>query len=291
MKAVLTTILIYISFSLTAQQDVTLYTGINGKIVEEEYADRKKEVVSRPRGNIRVTTYARPDGTWQVQYRENFKRLRDNEFRLRAKGVGILGDFVRKYEPLDNGMFRFEEFQEGTLVKTGYSRGRFPLILDGEVIEYYGNRQIKSRSVYSSNQLVSNENWYENGAKYVDNIFYSADEDPMYSKGMTGMHQHLRSAFLESGVDVASVSGNILLGFVVMEDGSIEGIRVLKGIAPALNAVAVNAIKTLEGTWAPARLNSKEVRYFQLFPINFIYRENRFESVEFNGSMLHWDIN
>jgi hypothetical protein len=76
-----------------------------------------------------------------------------------------------------------------------------------------------------------------------------------------------------------------------METGQIEGIRILKGITPSLNTVAFNSIKTLEGKWTPAKLGGKDVRYFQLFPINFIHRENRFESVEFNGSMLHWDIN
>lgn len=279
------------SFLAAAQRDTVIYTGTNGKLVTEESADRKKEVVYKQRGRVFVSSYSRQGDNWLLQYRERFRNLGDNSYRMKVKGDGISGIYIRKYEKLNDGNYRFEEVVDGNLVKKGHTREMFPLILHGEVTEYYGNGMLKSRSLYRDNRLISNENWYENGEKYIDNIFYSADSEPLYSKGMPEMHLHLKRAFLESGVDVTTVSGNMLLGFVVMEDGAIEGIRVLKGITPSLNAVAVNAVKSLKGSWKPATLDGNNIRYFQLFPINFIYRENRFESVEFNGSMLHWDIN
>ena len=284
-------ILVCLSMYVTAQRDTVLFTGINGKLVSEESADRKKVVEYQSRGRVLVTSYSRHGELWRMQYRERFRKLGDNSYRMQVKGEGISGTYIRKYEKSGSDNYRFEEIFEESLVKTGHTRQMFPLILHGEVTEYYGNGKIKSRSLYNDNRLISNENWYETGEKYFDNIFYSADSEPMYSRGMAEMHLHLRRAFLESGVDVSTVSGNILLGFVVMEDGAIDGIRVLKGITPSLNAVAVNAIKSLEGSWKPAVLDGRNIRYFQLFPINFIYRENRFESVEFNGSMIHWDIN
>lgn len=284
--------LIFYSSIAYSQRDTVIFTGVNGRLVSEDKADRKKEVDFQSPGRIQITTFNLVDGNWQRQYRERIKTLKNDEFNIRAKGTGLSEQFVRRYEKRPDGKYNFSEYSSyGVLLKTGVSKIRFPLIFDGELIEYYGNQQIRSRSQYQNNELLSNENWRENGERYIDNIFYSVDNEPLYSKGMIDMHRHVKQSFIESGLEVSTLSGNMLMGFVVMETGQIEGIRILKGITPSLNTVAFNSIKTLEGKWTPAKLNGKDVRYFQLFPINFIHRENRFESVEFNGSMLHWDIN
>jgi hypothetical protein len=291
-RILLTILMLIVSYNAYSQRDTVIFTGVNGKLVSENQADRKKEVDFQSRGRIQITTFNLVDGNWQRQYRERIKTLKNDEFNIRAKGTGLSEQFVRRYEKRPDGKYNFSEYSSyGVLLKTGVSKIRFPLIFDGELIEYYGNQQIRSRSQYQNNELLSNENWRENGERYIDNIFYSVDNEPLYSKGMIDMHRHVKQSFIESGLEVSTLSGNMLLGFVVMETGQIEGIRILKGITPSLNTVAFNSIKTLEGKWTPAKLNGKDVRYFQLFPINFIHRENRFESVEFNGSMLHWDIN
>lgn len=291
-RNILIIFLVILGFNAYSQRDTVVYTGINGRLVNEDKADRKKEIDYKSRGRLVITTYNLADGKWQRQYREQIRPLKNDTYHIRARGTGLSEQFVRHYEKRQDGYYNFSEYSiHDVLLKTGISKLRFPLILDGELIEYYGNRQMRSRSQYRNNELLSNENWMENGEKYIDNIFYSVDAEPLYSKGMIDMHRHVKQSFIESGLEVSTLSGNMLMGFVVMETGQIEGIRVLKGITPNLNTVAVNALKTLEGKWTPAKLEEKDVRYFQLFPINFIHRENRFESVEFNGSMIHWDIN
>jgi len=285
-------LMVAVTYNAYSQRDTMVFTGVNGRLVSEDLADRKKEVDFRSRGRILITTYSLVEGNWQKQYREKIKRQKIDEFLIRAKGTGLADEFERRYEKRPDGKYNFSEYStDGILLKKGVSKTRFPLIFDGELVEYYGNQQMRSRSQYRNNELLSNENWRENGEKYIDNIFYSVDTEPLYSKGMIDMHNHVKQSFIESGLEVSTLSGNMLLGFVVMETGQIDGIRILKGITPGLNSVAASSLKTLEGKWTPAKLNGKDVRYFQLFPINFIHRENRFESVEFNGSMLHWDIN
>ena len=281
-----------VSHNAYCQRDTIVFTGVNGKLTSEDFANRKKDVDFRSHGRILITNFNLVEGNWQPQYRERIKKLKNDEFYIRAKGAGLSEQFVRRYEKRPDGKHNFSEYStDGILLKTGVSKIRFPLIFDGELVEYYGNQQIRSRSQYRNNELLSNENWLDNGEKYIDNIFYSVDIEPLYSKGMIDMHRHVRQSFIDSGLEVSTLSGNMLLGFVVMETGQIEGFRVLKGITPRLNTIAVNSLKSLEGEWTPAKLNGKEVRYFQLFPINFIHLENRFESFEFDGSMLHWDIN
>jgi hypothetical protein len=73
-----------------------------------------------------------------------------------------------------------------------------------------------------------------------------------------------------------------------MEDGTIDGIRILKGILPTINTVAFQSFSNLKGEWKPARLNNQNVRYYEVFPINFIYKEQHLEFAEMRGSTLHW---
>jgi hypothetical protein len=75
-----------------------------------------------------------------------------------------------------------------------------------------------------------------------------------------------------------------------MENGTIDGIKVLKGLGPNLNGVIFQSFLSLNeiGQWTPAKLNNQTVRYFQIFPINFIYKQLQFEFAEFRGSTLHY---
>jgi hypothetical protein len=289
MKRLIIFFLLITGLAANAQKDTVIFLGVNGRLVQEETAARKKVLDARSGSRFVVKTYEKTNNKWLLQYQEKARRGNSGAFIISVKGTGMSGTFSRKYERMDNGLYRFSEVNSDRLVKSGYSKILFPLVLHGEVTEYYDNGQMKSKSVYSNNELVSNENWFENGEEYLDNIFYSADSEPLYSRGMPDMHRHVKQAFLDSGLDISNLEGSMLMGFVVMEDGSIRGIRILKGLNPELSNICILALQSLKGTWTPARLDGNPVRYFQLFPINFIQWETRFESVEFNGSMLHWE--
>jgi periplasmic protein TonB len=87
------------------------------------------------------------------------------------------------------------------------------------------------------------------------------------------------------------MEGRLVVGFVVMENGNIKGLRIENGLGLEMNNLALTAFHTLKGEWQPARLNGENVRYYQLFPINFIYRDFDFDYLEMRGSMLYWEIN
>ena len=289
MKRFLFILLLFIGRGAGGQNDTVIFLGVNGRSVTEDKAERKKELDVSSGSRFIVRTFERAGDKWSLQYQEKIKKEEEGRYLIAVKGSGLSGNITRQYERTDDGFFRFSETIDGRLVKTGHSKTTFPLILHGEVTEYFDNGKCKSKSVYTDNELVSNENWLENGDPYIDNIFYSADSEPLYSRGMTDMHRHVSQALRNSGLDISKLEGSMLIGFVIMEDGSLKGIRVLKGLNTALDNISVLALQSLQGKWTPARIDGKPVRYFQLFPINFIHWETRFESVEFNGSMLHWD--
>lgn len=158
-------------------------------------------------------------------------------------------------------------------------------------MEYYDNGSRKSISVYENNELVSNENWTKDGEKYIDNIFYSVEQEPRFKPGTDSLHHHVLETFRESGIDLSQVEGRMTVGFVVLEDGTISGLQIEQGIGRELNDMAFKALNTLPGEWLPAQLNGNDVRYYQLFPINFIYRQHDFHFLEMRGSVLYWQIN
>jgi hypothetical protein len=65
----------------------------------------------------------------------------------------------------------------------------------------------------------------------------------------------------------------------------------MKSLGEQINKIAVFALQTLIGKWTPASLHGKPVRYFQLYPINFIVKESTFQYMEFNGSMIYYNTN
>lgn len=235
-----------------------------------------------------IKTYELREKKWEKLYAEKYKKTSDTTYLVRGSGDNIKGSIIRSFQLLPEKSFYFRDVVKGQLMREGSAKSIAPLFLHGKVTDYYPDGSKKSVSVYHENQLVSNENWLEDGTKYIDNIFYSADVYPTFSPGNLVLRKHILAAFKKAGIDISAISGTVTIGFVVMENGTIDGIRVVKGLGPSVNTVAYEAFKTLEGSWTPAKLNNQTVKFFQSFPINFIYREQHLEFAEMRGAILHF---
>jgi len=64
------------------------------------------------------------------------------------------------------------------------------------------------------------------------------------------------------------ISGKVLLRFVVMEDGSVADVTVLRGTSPGLDKEAVRVVKTLP-KFKPGRQQGKAVRVYFNLPVIF----------------------
>lgn len=290
-KIVFMLLIIILPLVSLPKSDTTMYFGINGKIENIEQQKIKKEIRFRSGKNVRVKTYKFVDENWVSVYTEKITIKNDSLFEISVRGNDFSGLVTRVFDNQDNGTYRFTDWQDNKKKRVGYTISKIPLIFHGEVTEYYSNGNIKSVSEYENNEMVSNKNWLENGEKYIDNIFYSVDMEPRYYPGMTVMHSHVLETFKNSNLDLTNLDGRIVVGFVVLENGMIDGVRIENGFGWQLNTVAVRAFKTLPGTWQPAKLDGKDVRYYQLFPINFIHYDYDFDSLDFKGGMLYWEIN
>jgi hypothetical protein len=277
-----------LSFSVYSQKESVIYIGKNGKLTILDHAEimQKTRIISTSETTVQ---YLKPKDTkWDKIYSEKFKKVNDSTYQVKSRGEKKSATSSRVYYTLTDGTFKFKDIRKNQVLRIGYSTTKIPLTLHGQVTEFYQSGQKKSISEYRNNELVSNQNWNENGEKYLDNIFYSVDVEPLFVPGMKVLHQHLLKGFKDAGIDVSSISGSLIVGFVITENGKIDGMKIMKGLGPTINSVAVESFANLSGEWIPAKLNNRNVRFFQIFPINFIYKELHLETAELRGSTLHW---
>lgn len=276
---------------LTAStHDTVIFIGINGKITNSAQAIYKYQTSASKKSNT-VSTYLKSHDDWKKINSEQYKIKNDSTYEIKANGAGVPESMIRTYKKQSGGIWLFREMVKGKVIREGYTKSLIPILLHGEVTEYYMNGNLKTKSVYKDNELVSNENWLPDGNKYIDNVFYSVDSAAIFIPGDKVLHQHVLEALKEAKIDLNNTIGSIVVGFVVMENGTIDGIRILKGMDQRINKVIYQSIYTLPliGNWIPAQLNGKTVRYFQVFPVNFKAEYNQLIYSKILHDYMEWD--
>ncbi|MFY9154297.1 MAG: energy transducer TonB [Prolixibacteraceae bacterium] len=284
----LVVLLLLISTVVYSQKESFIYIGTNGKITTLENAFYKQRILAKSTARTTIQTFTLINSNWNKISTDQYKKLNDSTYQIRENGEDFTGTICRTFYQKADKTYLFKDKLKDVLVREGTAKSIVPLLLDGQVTEFYRNGNKKSISKYENNELISNENWNIDGEKYIDNLFYSVDTYPTYIPGKNVLNQELIKAFRDAGIDITSISGSLIIGFAVMEDGKIEGLKIIKGLGPNINNVAFNTFANMKGEWTPAKLNNKTVRYFQVFPINFIYRQYQFEFAEMRGSILHY---
>lgn len=269
-------------------QETIRYFGANGKITGVDQAVDMLNIRRKSPKKTIVQTFVQKDKKWDKTTTDQYRLENDSTYQIKENSAEFTGIIYRSFHRQVNDLFTFKDVIKKKIVREGTAKSVVPLILQGEVKEYYKNGNIKSISQYNNNELVSNQNWNPDGQKYIDNIFYSVDVYPTFKPGAEVINKSLMSAFKNAGIDISSISGSLVIGFVVTTDGKIEGVKVLKGLGPTINNVAGETFIDLEGDWTPAKLDGKSVPFFQVFPINFIYKTQSLEFAELRGTTLHW---
>jgi len=275
--------------SLSAQTDTTFYFGPNGAMSGSNSLRIKKEVNHKWNNRISVDTYHYTDEGWTKRIEETWKKVNDDTYIIRIKSDRSTSSLKRTYKEINDNHFFFTDSIKNLIVREGYTLNKTPLILDSLVVEYYPNGQVKSKSIFKKNQLVSNENWLKNGVKYIDNIFHSTDKFPKFSKGNQNLNEQILSSLKNNGVNFSDIHGRVTIGFVVFENGKTGGYRILEGITPRINNIVIKAFQNLDGEWEAAVHNDEKVRFFQTFPITFSNLEYQVEFFDFYSGLVKFE--
>lgn len=96
-----------------------------------------------------------------------------------------------------------------------------------------------------------------------------AEEMPRFADGDEAMINYFRSA-IHYPAACTEVEGTVYLGFVVDVDGSVKGLKVLRGIAacPEMDAEAMRVARTMPA-WIAGRQNGKPVPVRMAIPVRF----------------------
>ena len=270
----------------------TLWYGPNGRPVNNmEEAVLMKVVRQKSDQRLVVRTSQRSGDSWT--------RIIKQKIRFRKPGSMVLYNYLpgklfpektyREMKETSPGTFAFEESSMKHLLRKGNTSSLLPLHLEGELTEYYPGGKVKSISTFKDNQLVTNRNWLPDGSRYIDSVYYSADTEPEYKPGPDFFRNYMLQRIASSKVDLSQISDEVVIGWVVMETGTLEGPIALKGKSPGFNQMLIAIIDELPGAWEPARLNGKPVRYFMSIPLNFIYQTTNFQELELTSGTLHYN--
>ena len=102
-----------------------------------------------------------------------------------------------------------------------------------------------------------------------DSFEQLAETAPEYPYGEKGLAIYLaQNLRFPKSAQKKGIQGQVILRFLVKENGSISDIQLIKGIDWDCNHEAVRLVEKMP-KWIPAKLNGKPVKTYYNLPINF----------------------
>ncbi|MFC2091023.1 hypothetical protein ACFLT1_09645 [Bacteroidota bacterium] len=287
----LITVLILLCYSYLSAQEVYYY-GVNSRPVDsEQEAEFFKTLHSKSEKKFIVNSQLKTNNGWRNVQRQKIRINRDGVLKLVTKEDKLFSKvFFREINSVKPGLYSFEErSKRGKKIRTGTSSTFLPIHLEGEITEFHPNGRVKSISNFKNNQLVSNRNWLPDGSKYIDSVFYSTDKKPVFMPGAANFNNSILKYMADSKINLDEYDDDVVIGWVVMETGVIDGVIALQGRSEELNQLLSDAIAQVPGEWQPAILNGEPVRYFMTIPLTITHNDTKFQDLEYKWGYLHYN--
>ena len=274
-------------------QDTVYYFGSDHRLVPSvREASFMKKIYYRSARRTVVKPFTREESAWKPEPKRTIKDPRAGGHLIIKVHDHLFAPETTNqyYREISAGRYAFREYRHGELMREGTASRMIPLILEDTVKEFYPSGQVKTVAIYHSNRLLSNKNWLRDGTPYIDNIFYAADQIPEYSNGNAFFRSFILREIHNAGIDLTQIDDRVVLGWVITETGELTGIHVVSGKFRELNQAMVNIVSELPGSWSPAVLDGKKVRYYMTIPFNFGQAYRTFDYLQLNSNgQLDWD--
>ncbi|NDK56240.1 energy transducer TonB [Pontibacter fetidus] len=97
-------------------------------------------------------------------------------------------------------------------------------------------------------------------------IYEYVEKMPSYNGGQEAMLKYLSGSIPYTNTQV---QGMVVVSFVVDTNGSVNQVKVLKGLDPKLDSVCVQSVRNMSGQWTPGINNGKPVPVRYTLPVKF----------------------
>jgi len=119
-----------------------------------------------------------------------------------------------------------------------------------------------------------------------DRIYEAVQKEPEFPGGTAAFNRFLSTTVKYPAVDRDNnVTGKVFVQFVVEKDGSITGVKAVRGPSETTMAESVRAI-TLSPRWKPGMQDGKPVRVSYTVPVNFTLTNDKEELTKVSSESL-----
>lgn len=195
--------------------------------------------------------YNEQDGIQSFQqFYSNAKLFSRTEFLYRADDIAQIGSY-KKWN--NNGK---------VMTNVRYNNGK----LDGEVISYWTEGQLKRKEIYKEDHLITGQCYDPWGNPSAHGPFSKKAE---YRAGKQALDSIIKNKLIYP-VEARknNITGTVYVQFIVNSSGSISGITVKKKVTPILDEEAIRVVRCL-GKWKPAIWDGEFVDSYVTLPIEF----------------------
>ncbi|HEY5123395.1 MAG TPA: energy transducer TonB, partial [Ignavibacteria bacterium] len=186
---------------------------------------------------------------------------------------------VRIYHKVDGG-YLINDVQKNNsnffVNRTGFSKILFPLIKSGLWKDYNPlTGDVLFEYQYTDNRAISNKYWI-NDTTFINNVFWIVDESPQYQGGIDkAMNLIYANIDYPLEAKIRHMQGTVSIGFVVLKNGQIFGMRVLNYADKSLAKEAMRVVNMTSKNWIPGKIGNENVNAFMTIPITFKLQINR----------------
>ena len=262
------------SLFVFGQQTGTFYYSVLGEKCDKKIA-KKISVISSSDMNVykEVVSTKYNDG-WNNGNSYNLHRF-ENDSTIKIDlfiNNRLARTTKRIYKKLNDSIYSIIDYNNDlTLSSKGFASSLLPLIYQGKVESFYSNGNKNMEAIYKNNRMISNFRWKYNGESDISNVFSlnEVEVEATFTSGSILEYIENETRYPQEALK-NNIGGRVVLQVIVKEDGSVEGIKVLKGVNPQLDAEAIRVMKKTSKKWTPGKINNVPVRV--IFSIPFTFR-------------------
>ena len=142
-------------------------------------------------------------------------------------------------------------------------------LMTGPLLAYSADMEIVTESPVQEEIKVAEPRHVTDEDEDIDYVYKIVEKKAEFPGGQRKLMEYLKKnvKYPKLALD-KSIEGRVLVKFTIKKDGTIDDIRVIKGVDSILDEEAIRMVKNMP-KWIPAQHNGKDVNSTFMLPISF----------------------